>query len=249
MTSNNPFGLDGKNVLITGASSGIGEATALSVAGAGAVVIATARNKERLSGTLSRLQGNNHRQIVADLNETCDLEQLADAIETLDGVVLCAGINEAAPLKFATRKKISSIFETNFFAQIELLRLLVKKKKLNQNASVVAISSIGGIESFSIGQAAYGASKAALLSWMKFAAKELSGNKIRVNCILPGHINTPMNDRIAFTEEQLDAYRDTIPLKRFGEPDDVANGIVYLLSDAASWVTGTALKIDGGSTL
>lgn len=249
MTIDTPFALGGKTVLVTGASSGIGEATALCVADAGAVVIATARNQERLSKTISNLSGNNHHQIVADLNEPTELEQLVDSIETIDGAVLCAGINEAVPIKFATRKKIASIFETNLFSQIELLRLLVKKKKLNPNASIVAISSIGGVDTFSIGQGAYGASKAALLSWMKFAAKELSGNKIRVNCILPGHINTPMNDRIAFTEDQLNSYRNTIPLKRFGEPKDVANGVVYLLSDASSWVTGTTLKIDGGSTL
>lgn len=249
MSSNNPFGLIGRTVLVTGASSGIGEATAICAANAGAKIIATARNLERLTKTVSSLPGHEHRQIVADLNQSDELVTLVDSIESLDGVVLCAGINEVVPLKFATYKKISSIFETNFFSQVELLRLLVKKKKLNQNASVIAISSIGGIDTFSIGQAAYGASKAALLSWMKYAAKELSANKIRVNCILAGHINTPMNERVAFTTEQLEAYKNTIPMKRFGEPDDIANGVVYLLSDAASWVTGSALKIDGGSTL
>ena len=166
----------------------------------------------------------------------------------LDGIVLCAGVNLTLPIGFFTRKKVDSIFDTNFFSQIELLRLLIKKKLLKGGASVVAISSIGGNSTFTPGATAYGASKAALLSWMKTAAKELAP-RIRVNCICPGQVNTPMNDNTEISEEQYEAYKNSIPMKRFGEAEEIANGAMYLLSDAASWVTGTSLVIDGGTTL
>jgi len=243
------FSLAGRNVLVTGASSGIGRACARLCGQAGATVILTGRDTARLETAASAMQADRCRIFAADLTEETGVAGLVDSLEPIDGLVMCAGINDVFPVRFAARKKVTPIFETNFFSQVELLRLLVKKKKLSACASVVAISSIGGNDTFSIGQAAYGASKAALLSWMKYAAKELAPNGIRVNCILPGHVDTPMNEGLAFTAEQLDAYRETIPLKRFGTPDDVACGAVFLLSDASSWMTGSQLKIDGGATL
>lgn len=241
----NPFSLEGKTILVTGATSGIGNATAVECADCGASVVATGRNEEKLA----MLKPQVSSCVVADLTDESALAELVETLPQLDGVVLCAGVNNVFPMQFATRKKIDSVMETNFYAQVELLRLLVKKKKLKSPSSVVAISSIGGTDAFSFGQAAYGASKAALLSWMKFSAKELASKQIRVNCVCPGHINTPMNDHLAFTKEDLDNYRKTIPLQRFGEPQDVAFATVYLLSDAASWVTGSTLKVDGGTTL
>lgn len=244
-----PFSLDSKTVLITGATSGIGKATAIKCAQTGANVIIIGRNKERLDEIVNLIGENKCFGIIADLTLYDDISNIIEKIPEINGLVLCAGINDINPIKFATRKKVDKIFEVNFFSQIELLRLLLKKKKLSLGTSVVAISSIGGNEAFSIGQAAYGASKAALLSWVKYSAKELSPSGIRVNSILPGHIETPMNENLGFNKEQLESYKETIPLKRFGQPEDIANGIIYLLSDASIWVTGTALKIDGGSTL
>lgn len=244
-----PFSLEGKTILITGATSGIGKTAAIKCAQAGANVIATGRNERRLNEIINLIGEKKCLGIAADLTQDSDICSILEKIPEINGLVLCAGINETSPIKFATRKKIDRIFEVNFFSQIELLRLLMKKKKLSSGTSVVAISSIGGNEAFSIGQAAYGASKAALLSWVRYSAKELSSYAIRVNAILPGHIETPMNENIGFTEEQLESYKMTIPLKRFGQPEDIANGIIYLLSDASAWITGTALKIDGGSTL
>lgn len=245
---NDSFSLDGKSILITGATSGIGRYAAIKCVQLGAKVIVTGRNEDRLKELIS-LIGKKNLGIIADLTQDSDISNIIENIPEINGLVLCAGLNENNPIKFATRKKIDKIFEVNFFSQIELLRLLLKKKKLITGASVVVMSSIGGNEAFSIGQAAYGASKAALLSWVKYSAKELSSSNIRVNAILPGHIETPMNDNLGFTEEQLESYKNTIPLKRFGSPEDIANGIVYFLSDAAAWVTGSTLKIDGGSTL
>ncbi len=246
----NPFSLQGKKILVTGASSGIGRCTAIECAKSGATVIITARNKERLEQTISLLPGVDHSFIVADITTESDLDNLINQLPSLDGVVLSAGIGITVPLQFATRKKINPIFETNLFAQTELLRLLQKKKLLKNGASIVAIASIGGTIAFNLGNGPYGAAKAALQSWMKFAAQELASRKVRVNCICPGMIHTPLVDTPgAFSAEELKTYTDAIPLKRFGEPEEIAWGAIYLLSDASSWTTGTSLIIDGGTTI
>ena len=244
----NPFSLAGKTVLVTGATSGIGKATAIACTKAGANIVATGRNEEKLGRLITDLNDKQVKPITADLTDEDQLKCLIANMPMLDGIVLCAGVNLTLPIGFFTRKKVDSIFDTNFFSQIELLRLLIKKKLLKGGASVVAISSIGGNSTFTPGATAYGASKAALLSWMKTAAKELAP-RIRVNCICPGQVNTPMNDNTEISEEQYEAYKNSIPMKRFGEAEEIANGAMYLLSDAASWVTGTSLVIDGGTTL
>lgn len=244
----NPFSLEGKTILVTGATSGIGASTAIECAKAGARLVITGRNEERLNAIFSELQGDGHIKSVCELNDDTQTKSLVSSFSKLDGLVLCAGINQTLPISFFTRKKIDDVFNTNFFSPIELLRLIIKNKVLNKEASVVAVSSIGGNGSFSPGAAAYGASKAALLSWMKTAAKELAP-KYRFNCICPGQVNTPMNAIGDITEEQYEMYRNSIPMKRFGEPQEIAYGIIYLLSDASRWVTGSALTIDGGTTL
>lgn len=244
----NPFSLEGKTILVTGASSGIGRATAIECSRMGARLIITGRNQERLQNTLESLYGIGHCVVNADLIICEDIERIIEAIEDIDGLVLGAGINSNAPFKMLNRKKLDKIFEINFFSQIELLRLLLKKKKLREGSSVVAISSIGGNYTYSPGASAYGASKAALFAIMKNAAKELAP-KIRINIICPGQINTPMNSGLGISDEQYMAYQESIPMKRFGESEEVAYGAVYLLSDAARWVTGSSLLIDGGTTL
>lgn len=246
--SNNPFSLNGKSVLITGASSGIGAATAIECAKMGATVTVTGRDHERLLRVFDSLEGEGHRMIAADLTDDVQLSELVNNLDMIDGAALCAGIGSMLPISFSTRKKLDSVFDTNFFCQVELLRLLQKKKKLNTGASIVGIASIGGIETHSMGIGAYGASKAAFRSIMKTAAKELAP-KVRVNCILPGQVNTPMVKQGDLTDEQYETYRQTVPLKKFAEPIDIALGVVYLLSDASSHVTGSDLKIDGGVTL
>lgn len=244
----NPFSLKNKTILITGASSGIGAACAKECSRQGAHVIMTGRNMDRLKNVFEFLSGTEHTIIPCDLTEEEDLKSLISKLTPLDGIILSAGVNLTLPLSFLSKKKIDSVFNINLFSQIELLRLILKKKLIRENGSVVALSSIGGNSVFSKGSAAYGASKAALLSWMKTAAKELAP-KIRVNCILPGQVNTPMNQQGDITEEQYDSYRKSIPMGRFGEPEEIAYSAIFLLSDAAKWITGSALTVDGGTTL
>ena len=244
----NPFTLKGKTILVTGASSGIGQATAVECAQMGAEVVITGRDTERLQATAD-LVGTPKTLIAADLTNQEDVERLVAALPPLDGAVLCAGNSTTLPLQFGSREKFDEMFNVNFFAPVELLRLMYKKKVLQKGASVVLIASIGGTHSFMPGNGVYGASKAALNSLMKYAAREYASRKIRVNSICPGMVDTPLIHRGTITEEQLAEDAKRYPLGRYGKPDDIANGAVYLLSDASSWLTGHDLVIDGGFSI
>ena len=244
----NPFSLNGKTILVTGASSGIGQATAIACAKLGANVVITGRDQGRLQ-TTADLMGTTTSQLVADLTDQTDLENLVAALPPLDGAVLCAGNSTTLPLQFGTREKFDDMFDVNFFAPVELMRLIYKKKILQRGASVVLLASIGGTHSFMPGNGVYGASKAALNSVMKYAAREYASRKIRVNSICPGMVDTPLIHRGTITEEQLAEDAKRYPLGRYGKPEDIANGAIYLLSDASSWLTGHDLVIDGGFSI
>ena len=247
----NPFSLAGKTVLVTGASSGIGQATAIACSRMGARVVITARNQERLQETFDQLDATveGHMQLLAELTLQENLDMLMEALPALDGAVFSAGNSTTLPLQFGSREKFDEMFNVNFFAPVELLRLLYKKKRLNKGASVVLVASIGGTHSFMPGNGVYGASKAALNSVMKYAAREYASRKVRVNSICPGMVDTPLIHRGTITEEQLAEDAKKYPLGRYGVPEDIANGAVYLLSDASSWLTGHDLVIDGGFSI
>jgi len=246
---NNPFFLTGKRILITGASSGIGRTTAIESSKIGAQLVLTGRDENRLQETMKALDGKGHTAIAADLTDNESLSHLVEGVGELDGVVLCAGQGNTIPLRMATRQRFDPIFEVNYFAPVELLRLLLKKKCIKDGASLVFVASIGGINAITIGNGIYGATKAALNSTMKFFALELAPKKIRANSVCPGMVNTELRKGGAISEEQHKADMENYPLKRYGEPEDVAYGIIYLLSDASSWVTGHSLIIDGGVTI
>lgn len=244
----NPYTLENKTVFVTGASSGIGRATAIECSRMGARVILTGRDKSRLQETFSSMSGHEmeHFIAVADLCNPTDLDNLLTVLPQVDGVVMCAGKGLTLPVQFCTREKFDDIFEVNFFSTVELLRLLYKKKKINKYGSVVLLSSLGGTRVFSGGNSIYGASKAALNSMMQFCAKEFAPRMIRVNSICPGMVDTPLIHRGTISDEQLEKDKERYLLKRYGCPEDIAYLSVYLLSDAASWVTGQDFIIDGG---
>lgn len=244
----NPFSLTDKSLLITGASSGIGRATAMEASRLGAHVIACGRDHERLSQTLHLLEGAGHIPFEGDLLEPTTIDRLVSEVPALDGIVLSAGKGLTLPFQFCGREQFDEVFNINFFAPLELLRQLFKKKKLRPGASVVMIASIAGTGRRSVGNSVYGSAKAALQSMVRYTALELAPKKIRVNAVCPGMVNTPFIHSGALTEEQLEQDRASYPLKRYGEPEDIAHGVAYLLSDASSWVTGTSLVIDGGIT-
>lgn len=245
----NPFTLEGKTILVTGASSGIGRQIAISCSKMGAKIVLNARNEERLHETLSQMDGEGHQIIIGDVTSQIDIQSLVQSLDVINGMALCAGMAINLPVQFCDREHMDKLFNLNFFSTVELMRLIYKKKKINKYGSIVFIDSVGGMTRFAPGGAIYGATKAALSSYAKFCAREFSARKIRVNCVCPGMIETPLIHRGTLTEEQLQEDAKRYPCGRYGQPEDVANGVIYLLSDASSWVTGTDLFIDGGISI
>lgn len=252
MENYNPFSLKGKTILITGASSGIGQATAIECSKLGANVIITGRNKEKLNQTFQMLEenGQTHQQILADITDDSDIDKLVDQLPKIDGLVNNAGIVFLKPLLFYTRKSIEEILQTNLVSQMLITKAVLKGKKIKKNGSIVFTSSIGGVYSVSIANGIYAAAKNGIDAFMRTAALELGHKGIRVNSVNPGMTETKLavNDN-DLSAEDFEKDKKTYVLGRYGQPKEIAWGIIYLLSDASSWVTGTSLKIDGGKTL
>ena len=251
MMDYNPFSLAGKTILVTGASSGIGRATAIECSKMGATVIITGRNEERLRQTFELLEGTEqlHRQIVTDLSEEKEINDLVLSLPELNGCVNNAGMAKRTPTQFIDLKDLNSVLKINTIAPIILTKLLVKKKRLLKQSSIVFTSSIAGIYNTTVGNSIYASSKGALNAFMKNAAIDLASKGIRCNSVNPGMVRTNIMSGGKVTDEQYRQDVERYPLKRYGVPEEIAYAIIYLLSDAASWVTGTTLVIDGGRTL
>lgn len=246
----NPFTLEGKTILITGASSGIGKRTAIECSRLGAKLILTARNEERLRDTLSSLKGDGHELIVADVSETTQIEKLVNALPLIDGLSCNAGIANTSLVNFYKEDDIKNIFRVNTFSVMLLTKFLLKKKKLKKGASVVFTASAGNVFWATPANGIYGASKCAIDGFMRTAALELAPKGIRCNCVCPTMIMSEMlGSTGSISEEQYAEDMKKYPLGRYGKPEEVAWGIIYLLSDASSFITGTSLKLDGGATL
>ena len=244
----NPYSLEGKTILVTGASSGIGRCTAIECSKMGARVVITGRNEERLKETFGLLQGDGHISIVADMTRYEDIERLVNEAPVLDGLSNNAGITKVVMVKHLKANDLNNILNTNTISPILLTQMLVKKSKLNKGASIVFTSSLSGNYCVHYGESMYAASKGAISGFAKGAALDLSRSRIRVNSVCPGIVKTNIFSGV-LTDEELEAKQQYFPLKRFGEPTDVAYAIIYFLSDASCWVTGAELKIDGGYTL
>lgn len=234
---------------MTGASSGIGRAIAIVCSQMGANLVVTGRNEERLKSAFDELEGDSHISLIADLTKESDVEQLVKTLPKLDGFVSSAGIVKPQLLAYTDMNEINSVLQTNSISAINLSRLLIQHNKINKEASIVYISSINGNNCSSIGSSIYAASKAMLNGFMKGLALELASKKIRVNCITPGMVETGIFAGSNIDMEAIEKDRLKYPLKRYGEPEEIAYAVVYLLSDATKWVTGSSLLIDGGYTL
>ncbi len=250
---NNPFSLDGKTILVTGASSGIGRQCAIDCARMGARVVAVARNEERLAETLSRLEGKGHSKYSYDLS---DCEGIGDFVAQivadngkLGGLVCAAGIEKTKPVKLLTPTDYMDTFKVNTLSAFEMARQATGLKRFNAPGGVVFVSSITSVIARP-GTTAYSASKGALVSGARVLAAEWARRRIRVNCISPGTILTPLMQHFLsqLSEEEYNKRIGGFPLG-LGEPDDVSLACVYLLSDASRWVTGQNLIIDGGFTM
>lgn len=249
----NPYSLIGKRILITGASSGIGRATAIECAKLGATCVLCGRNEERLQQTLNeltsgRVNGAAHSFIVADLLTSEGIQAIAANCDKLDGVVLNAGINVMAPIYFIKEEDVNQVFQTNTLAPMLLMQALLKARKINTKASLVFISSIDAVNP-DVSSSAYAASKAALTSFMRSCAKELAPRQIRANAVHPGLVETGMKHNGMVSDEDLEKNKELYLLKRYARPEEIAWAIIYLLSDASAFATGSILTIDGGISI
>ena len=242
----NPFSLEGKTILVSGASSGIGRGIAIACSKMGASVIVNGRNEERLNETLLQMDGEKNQKAVADLSNLGNVSSMVSALPKLDGIVHCAGIGLRVLCKQLQESDLDNMMDVNFKAPVMLQTELLKQKKINKTASIVFIASIAA-ESPTIGNAMYCASKGAIISYANCLSIELAPRLIRVNCISPAMVWTDLIFKGGITEEELKEDEKRYPMKRYGTPEDIANLSIYLLSDASSWMTGSNIKLTGGS--
>lgn len=249
----NPYSILGKTILITGAGGGIGRATATECAKMGANVMVTDINGSALEETLAILDtqsGQTHQLFVADLTDENQQKALVKNIPVLDGIVSNAGISKVLPIQFLNTQDMDQIMSINAFAPMYLTQKLYKKKKIKKGGSIVFTVSISGVCMVSMGGVMYAVSKNALDAFMRNAALEFASRNIRVNSVNPSRVNTPLiKTNTSYSEDDLAKDLLTYPLRRYADPEEIAYAIIYLLSDASSYVTGHALVIDGGKTL
>nr|WP_315199000.1 SDR family oxidoreductase [uncultured Flavobacterium sp.] len=246
---NNPFSLENKTILITGASSGIGKATAIECSKMGAKIIITGRDLERLTLTFNEMEKGGHIMIQADLTNENDFQKLLNSINVIEGIVHSAGISGHMLFNFLKDEELNDMMDINFKIPTLLTQRLLKQKKINKGGSIVFINSTSGIISSYIGGSIYSASKGALNGLIKGLALEYASKKIRFNGIMAAMVETPIMEKSDVTKEQLDIDRQKYPLKRYGTPEEIAYAVIYLLSDASSWTTGTNILLDGGRTI
>lgn len=247
----NLMDLTDKRIIVTGASSGIGRATSILLSKLGATLIMIARSEEKLKETLANLDGKDHKYYCYDLKDLEGIESLIKMIVSengaVDGFVHSAGIGNTRPFKMMKPEFLREVMEINFNSFVEIARCITKKNYFNENTSIVGISSIASVQG-NQSKTAYCASKAAMDAAIRCMAKELAPKKIRVNSVMPGLIKTDIYE--AFLDRSVDSQDAKNVMARqylgLGEPIDVANMIAYLLSDAAKFITGTSIPIDGG---
>lgn len=242
----NPFSLSGKTILITGAASGIGRATAKQCHNMGASLVLLDLNENGLNSVKEEIGDCTIISYALNLTDYNRLCEVIGLLPKLDGVFSNAGIVKSLMAKFSGKEDMEKIFEVNTFSHINLVQQLIAQKKLNKGASIVFTSSMSGVYAGLVGGSLYGATKAAIAGYCKALAIELAPRGIRVNTIHPGMIETPLTVGTALSQDVLDEDAKNYPLGRYGKPEEVAYAVVYLLSDATVWMTGSQLLLDGG---
>lgn len=252
MPPTSSLSLEGKKVLITGATSGIGRETAMEASRAGATVALMARRAEVLDEVLASLEGVGHTAVVCDLAEAAAIpaavRAASDQLGGLDGLVHAAGVHSTATLRAVEADAVNELMNMNVTSAFMLAKGFRHKQVRGAAPSIVLLSSAAGL----VGQpgvSVYSASKGAIVALTKSLAIELAREGIRVNCVCPGVVETPMTEELKerIGQDAFDRVAASHPLG-LGTPLDVARSIVFLLSDSSSWITGTALSVDGGYT-
>ena len=250
----NPFSLANKVILVTGASSGIGAQCAIDCSRMGAKVILVARNEERLKQTLNRMEGDGHLVLPFDLSSSDGLKEtikeVVGQVGKINGVVNCAGISSVTPLKLVTDELLDQFFRTNVYAAINLSKEVTRAGNYDKEGgcSIIFLASIMGLCGEKC-KTMYSATKGALIAAARSMACELAKNRVRVNVVSPGAIETPINAKLPhMADPELRKELEAKHLLGLGECSDISNACIYLLSDAAKWVTGQNLIVDGGYT-
>ena len=243
--------LTNKVIVITGAASGIGRETAITLSNVGAKVVLLDISEDGLSETISALNGDGHTKFAVDL---CEMNSITPLIKNvvekygcIDGLVHCAGISSRKPLNVLTKEGFSKVMDINFYSFVELVRQTCKKKRFADGGSVVVMSSISSIRGYKA-KTEYCVSKAAVDAFVRCMAAELADRKIRVNSVMAAEVLTPMAIKARETNAAVGATNFESPLGP-SEPYEVANTIAFLLSDATRTITGTSLLIDGGAAI
>ncbi len=242
----NAFDLTGKKILVTGASSGLGKQSAITLSNYGAQLFITGRNTERLQKTFDQLEGDHHSQIIADLTDLDQINKLVEAMPKLNGILYSTGVSSIIPAGFVKPEELDRVMEANFKTTVNLNTAILKKKKIEKGGSILFITTISTTYPF-VGGSLYVSSKAALEGYARVLTLELAQKKIRINCLRPAFVKGPMLDD---TEKQLSKeIIEQIDAKQplgLGKPEDVAHAVVFFLSDASKWITGTNIILGGG---
>jgi NAD(P)-dependent dehydrogenase (short-subunit alcohol dehydrogenase family) len=242
--------LDGKTILVTGATSGIGMAVSQFLLDSGASLIAMGRNEERLH-QLKGASPSRVRTVAFDLTNYAEYPNTFRDFGKIDGFVYSAGITDNNPLRFFSIERYRRVIEINQTAPIAMIAELAKQGIFNPSSSIILLASILGPRIGMKGTAAYASTKAALTAYAKVMALELSNKLIRVNCVSPGMVNTELiRNQTQVSDEALKLDMQRYPLgKRFAEPKEIASVIQFLLSDESSFITGADIVVDGGYSI
>lgn len=247
------FSLEGKNCLVTGGSRGIGRSVAVTLARAGAnVAITYARSAGAAEEVKAEIEamGRNAMAIQADATDAKSAEevvrQIAGEWGSLDVVVNNAGITKDTLIMRMSEEQWDDVINTNLKSVFNYSKAAIRPMMRQRSGSIINVSSVVGL-SGNAGQTNYAASKAGIIGFTKSLAKEIASRNIRVNAIAPGYIRTEMTDQL--NEDVLKSIESSIPMGRSGEPEEVADTIVFLASDASRYITGETIRVDGGMAM